>query len=282
MKRRNIFLSITFSCLQIACVSQVTVASAPAENPYLAVAGHNPFGLVSPPSPTVQDIRTPPPEITLNGIMTIFGDKRALFKMRTQSGEEKSFILSEGQRDGDIELLSVDIKQNTITVNNRGVIQTVAICKAPVLPMIENPVAANGGVNQAANDNSKNSGNPDQMSAPEFQNVNGQPTTFQPGYQAGLAGSKAASSTDKGTTANGAAANGNQNSDGSNPASANFSTPKMDPWWIRGSKMVEQARLDSADAVLHGTADPQPLTPLTPPGTPANLIGPSQLFFEHM
>jgi hypothetical protein len=277
MKRRNIFLSITLGCLQIARASQVAVPGAPAENPYLAVAGHNPFGLVSQPSPTVQDIKTPPPEITLNGIMTIFGDKRALFKVRTQSGEEKSCILSEGQRDGDIELLSVDVKGGTITVNNHGVIQTIAICKTPVLPLTGNQPAANG-VNQAVNDASKISSNPDQTPAPEIQNPNGQPpSAFQPTHQAGPANSKPASFTGNGTTENGTVANNNQN-----PGVSKSAAPKVDPWWVRGSKMVEQARVDSANAVFNGTADPQPLTPLTPPGTPATLIGSEQLFFDHM
>jgi hypothetical protein len=260
MKPRKLLIIFTLGYLQIARAEQDA-------NPYLAIAGHNSFGLSPLSSSSVQDSKTPPPAITLNGLMTIFGDKRALFKVRAQSGEEKSCILSEGQRDEDIELLSVDMKKDTITVNNHGIIQKIAICKTAILPMIENKVAANGGINPAANDNSKFSSNATQTPAPEVQNANGQPAAFQSGYQVGAANSKTASSAD-----NGATANDNQNS----------SAPQIDPWWVRGSKMVEQSRVQSADAVLNGTASPLPLTPLTPPGTPANLISSEQMFFDHM
>ena len=265
MKCRNFLLIFTLGCLQIARASQDA-------NPYQAIVGHNSFGLSPLPSPDVQDSKSPPPEITLNGLMTIFGDKRALFKVRVQSGEEKSCILLEGQRDGDIELLAVDMKKDTIIVNNHGVIQTITICKTQVLPMIENTVTANGGNNAAANNNSKFSSNPNQTFSQEFQNGNSQPTAFQSGYQAGSANPQNSSSPGNGVTAN-----NDQNSGG-----ANSSTPQIDPWWVRGSKMVEQSRVQSADAVANGTASPLPLTPLTPPGTPANLIGSEQMFFDHM
>ena len=270
MRCRDFFFIFTLGCLQIAARASQDA------NPYLAIAGHNSFGLSPLPTPSVQDPKTPPPEITLNGLMTIFGDKRALFKVRARSGEEKSCILSEGQRDGDIELLSVDMKEDAITVNNHGVIQKITICKTAILPMIENKVAANGGINPTSNGNSKFSSNQNQTPAPEFQNANGQPGAFQSGYQVGAANSKTASSVGNNTTGN-----DNQNSDGSNPAAENSSAP-VDPWWIRGSKMVEQSRVQSADAVANGTASPLPLTPLTPPGTPANLIGSEQMFFDHM
>jgi hypothetical protein len=279
MKRTGIFLTAMLGCLQIACVAEAAAADDPSVNPYLVIAKHNSFGLVILPAPTVQDAGTPPPEITLNGIMAISDDKRALFKVRDQSsGKEKSYILSEGQRDGDIELLSVEMKNSTITVNNHGVVQTIAICKTPVFPPVENTVAAAGGVNPSANGNPGISNGFDQTPAPEFQSANGQSTSFQSGYQAGWsANSKTPSSTDNGSTAN-----NDQNSGGSNSGGPNSSAPKTDPWWVRGSEAVERARVETAYEVLNGTAAPAPLTPLTPPGTPANLIGSEQLFFNHM
>jgi hypothetical protein len=60
-----------------------------------------------------------------------------------------------------------------------------------------------------------------------------------------------------------------------------FALDGTEPWWLAGSKLTEQARLRSAADVQAGLADPQPLTPLTPPGTPANLIGPDQAYFVH-
>jgi hypothetical protein len=254
------FIIVTLGCLQIARASQDA-------NPYLSIVAHNPFGLVPTPSPDIQDAKISPPEITLNGIITIFGDKRALFKVRESPAEEKSCLLSEGERDGDIELLSVDVQRSTVTVNNHGVTQTIAICKTVLPSPGANSVAANGGADLPGNFNSGISNDPNQISGAQFQNENGQPTAFQSGYQVGAANSQNPSS-----AGNGATANNNQNS----------GTPKIDPWWVRGSKMVEQSRVQSADAVASGTASPLPLTPLTPPGTPANLIGSDQMFFDHM
>ena len=46
-----------------------------------------------------------------------------------------------------------------------------------------------------------------------------------------------------------------------------------------GSKNIEASRIATAALVESGQADPYPLTPYTPPGTPAALIGPGQLYF---
>ncbi len=93
-------------------------------NPYHTVVEHNVFGLKPSPMTTSQTGETPP-QIILNGIMTIFGDRRALFKTPATSTmfgpvKERSYMLAEGQRDGEIELLSVDMKAGAIKVNNHG------------------------------------------------------------------------------------------------------------------------------------------------------------------
>ena len=75
------------------------------------------FGLKPPPPPpTPEANKPPPPKITLQGITTFVGIKRVLFKvqMPPKPGDppkgEQSFILAEGQRDGDIEVLEIDDK----------------------------------------------------------------------------------------------------------------------------------------------------------------------------
>src|SRR5260221_1646891 len=276
-------LVLTLGCLQIASIVQAAVPNTTDANPYFAIVGHNSFGLVPPPSPTVQDANIPPPEITLNGITTIFGDKRALFKVRTQSpANEKSCMLSEGQRDGDIEMLSVDVKKNSITVNNQGVIQTIPICRTPVVLFMANASMQGGNGSLAANNNPRISNGPNQFPAPEFQNSDGQSVAFQSGYQAGGYQSGTDKSKTPSSADNGANDGGNKNSGVADANGSNSSAPKLEPWWVRGSKMVERTRMQSANAVLKGMADPQPLTPLTPPGTPAELIGSDQLYFDHM
>ncbi len=221
---------------------------------------------------TVAMSQTPPAEITLNGLMTIFDEKRALFKICEQnSNAEKDLTLSEGETASGIELISVDLTNAQIKVNNRGTLQVISISKAQwalfepdVVPDAWDAYTG-GASNYAEIVRWQN-----RMLAAEAQNKN----ENSPAYStaSGVSGSEGNSS-------------GNSDSSSSQnqiAGSADNSTPTQDPWWVRGSKLVEQARIQSAQDVLNGTADPQPLTPLTPRSTPAALIGPDRLFFDHM
>ena len=91
----------------------------------------NVFGLKPPPPPPDPEAnKPPPPKITLQGITTFGGIKRALFKvqMPPKPGDpakgEQSFILAEGQRDGDIEVLEINDEPGSefVKVNNFGTI----------------------------------------------------------------------------------------------------------------------------------------------------------------
>jgi len=111
-------------------------------NPYSVIFQHNVFGLVPPPSPTDASAAViPPSDITLNGIMNVFGSKYALFKVKTD--KDKSYFLGEGQSDGEIELLSVNDGSGTIKVKNYGIVQTIALAKPPA-PVSAPPAATPG------------------------------------------------------------------------------------------------------------------------------------------
>ena len=98
--------------------------------PYQGIVDRNVFGLKAPaPPPDPEANKPPPPKITLQGITTFGGIKRALFKVQIppKPGDpakgEQSFILAEGQRDGDIEVLEIDPKPpGSVKVNNFGTI----------------------------------------------------------------------------------------------------------------------------------------------------------------
>src|SRR5690242_6956477 len=88
------------------------MASSPV-HPYSGIVQSNVFRLRSPPIDRVAEPSPPLPKITLEGITTIFGDKRALFKVTysrnpAQAGKEQAFIIREGERDGPIEVLEMD------------------------------------------------------------------------------------------------------------------------------------------------------------------------------
>jgi hypothetical protein len=121
-------------------VNAVTT-DAPA-NPYQTIVDRNVFSLKPPPPPPgPEETKAPPVKITLTGITTIVG-KRALMKAPAPPGKpgepakpELSFILSEGQRDGDIEVLEIDEKGGNVKVNNAGIVVTLNIDKdGPKLP----------------------------------------------------------------------------------------------------------------------------------------------------
>ena len=165
-------------------------------DPYAIVVARNIFGLNPPP----------PPKITPNGIMTIFGQLQVLFKVAGTPKPggappaDEPYILSEGQRQDDIEVVKIDEKNSIVTFNNHGETQTLPLvttlpsstpAAAPAgpgggrpgghfSPGIVNPGGGNfngtvGGSNRGNGNSGGNSGhasvqNPlaDQMPPPDF------------------------------------------------------------------------------------------------------------------
>ena len=108
-------------------------------NPYAVIATRNLFRL-NPPRTVVPDTppREPSARITVNGIMTILGGApQVLFKVVSPATPptpaEKSYILSEGQQQDDIEVRHVDIETRVVTFNNHGVVQEIPLGQAPPL-----------------------------------------------------------------------------------------------------------------------------------------------------
>jgi len=102
-----------------------------ADSPYGAISSQNIFKLKPTAKPEeVKPAAPPAPKVTLTGITTIFGNKRALFKVQMpprppEPAKEQSFILAEGQRDGDVEVLEIDEKNNTVKLDDFGTVMTV-------------------------------------------------------------------------------------------------------------------------------------------------------------
>ncbi|HZL41688.1 MAG TPA: hypothetical protein VFD66_00240 [Verrucomicrobiae bacterium] len=113
-------------------------------NPYQGIVDRNLFNLK--PMPRIEDPVNPagpPPKITLTGFTTILGDKRVLFKIQLPAKppnptKDQSFIMTEGQRDDDIEVLQIDEKAGVAKFNNHGTIQTLDLAtdgtKPPNVP----------------------------------------------------------------------------------------------------------------------------------------------------
>jgi hypothetical protein len=250
-------------------------------NPYCVIFQHNVFGLIPPP-PADINTSAPLPDITLNGIMTVFDRKYALFKLRAMGG--KSYLLGEGQCDGEIKLLSVDDRAGVIRVNNHGVVQTIALAKPPVL------LSAPGIAPVAGADNVQIPAETIPLPAIENNPAIAATPVAQTRYavvgagnsQGGSSGNNPPSSGASGSQASGASGGSQASGDsGSQTSGDSGSTPKLDPepWWFVAGRNLEAARIATAGLVASGEAEPYPLTPFTPAGTPANLIGDGQLYF---
>ena len=126
------------SLLLAGCFSLTVRATdvAAVGNPYVSVVARNIFGLLPIPTNNPADQAAPPveppPKITPNGIMTIFGNLQVLFKVATkpppgQPPKDDSYVLTEGERQDEIEVVKIDGKAGMVTFNNHGTIQELPL-----------------------------------------------------------------------------------------------------------------------------------------------------------
>ena len=107
-------------------LSALAVAPDASTSQYRNIPDRNVFGLRPPPvGPAATNPPAALPKITLTGITTILGNKRALMKvapngMKPGDPKEQSLILTEGQREGEIEVLQIDENRGSVKVNNSG------------------------------------------------------------------------------------------------------------------------------------------------------------------
>ena len=113
-------------------------SAGPLVNPYHLIPDRNVFGLRPPVPAASAQAQAPVQKIILTGITTILGDKRALMKTQPppgRSGEkEHSLILTEGQREAGVEVLAIDVKAGSVTVNNSGTVMTLTFEKNGAKP----------------------------------------------------------------------------------------------------------------------------------------------------
>src|ERR1700722_16422629 len=104
-------------------------------NPYAPIVVRNIFDLNPPQAPAPAVDANPPPKITPNGIMSIFGQLQVLFKGAEppkpgKPAEDQSYILTEGERQDDIEVTKIDQKASVVTFNNHGIVQELPLANA--------------------------------------------------------------------------------------------------------------------------------------------------------
>jgi len=129
----NLFRKISL-CLAIIFPWRMDVfanSGASSDNPYAQIVTRNVFALATSASSASSTPTEPLPTITPNGIMSVFGSVQTLFKVTDgQPAGQKSYILGEGQREDNIEVVRIDEKSAVVTFNNHGTIQELPLVAA--------------------------------------------------------------------------------------------------------------------------------------------------------
>lgn len=142
-----------FGFLLIAA-SVFAMAPNRAFNDYDGIVSRNLFNLREPLTKIPEPITNAPPmNLNLTGITTMLGYKLAMLRTHPPPKPgtpptDQTLTLTEGQREGDIEVLQIDEKAGRVKVNNGGTIMTLTFEKdglkpAQVLPTNLPPGASN-------------------------------------------------------------------------------------------------------------------------------------------
>ena len=137
MKVAGILIPVAAVALALAnglCAQDGAVS----DKPYSSIVTRNIFGLV--PIPVVDPATLlpppePPPKITPNGIMTIFGRLQVLFKVAVkpppgQPQKDATYVMNEGERQDEITVLKIDSKAGAVTFDNHGTVQELSLVPA--------------------------------------------------------------------------------------------------------------------------------------------------------
>jgi hypothetical protein len=119
----------------LVCAGVYGATPDPGGRQYDVIAPRNIFGLKPEPQAVAPPpVTAPQARIILSGISTITGYKLALLKVQApakpgEAPREQSLMLTEGQRDGDVQVLQIDEKNGRVKVNNSGTITTLTFEK---------------------------------------------------------------------------------------------------------------------------------------------------------
>ncbi len=164
----------------LVCVAAKATVPDFSRNPYQGIAERNVFGLK--PAPVDSKPLPPPPpalKIILSGITTILPRPLALLKAQMparppEPAKEESYILTAGQRDGEIEVIEINAEEGSVKVRNSGIVTVLTLDKdgaklpATLPPASPLAVAPTNAVGYAA---------PASTPSPSLSSVPGAPST---------------------------------------------------------------------------------------------------------
>jgi len=134
--RCNLKMLVAISLGMLGATATLAIVPDQTKDQYQTIPERNVFGLRPPQAQAPPaNASAPLPKITLTGITTILDSKRALMKVAPSGGKqvdpakELSLILTEGQREGDIEVLQIDERAGSVKVNNSGTVMLLTFEK---------------------------------------------------------------------------------------------------------------------------------------------------------
>lgn len=255
MKIAGRFLAIAVGVACLAPVGRGAVA-AESEPPFAVIASRNVFGLLAIPTnnPAEESAALASlPKITPNGIMNIFGKAQVLFKVAVKpqpgppnnNNKDASYVMCEGERQDEIEVVKINEAASTVTFNNHGMVQE--------LPLVAtNPTGPGAGPGPGGP-----GGNPG-MAGPHGPSMRGGAVPPPMGMgnrfsQSGPTGGNPGSTGMSDMSSQGGAVGTGQ---------INNQTEALTP--EAQVLLMEKNRLDTQDEVIKGTMPPLPPTAITP------------------
>ncbi len=220
---------------------------------------------------------TAPLAVKLNGVCNLFGDRCAILTVNP-APDAPSLILSEGESENGIKLITVDMVANCVRIENGGQRQTLRLSGAANNDFI---ASADGGKFLAR-------GVDGLVGTPGADGLVAEILPGNPGWgtlpampTGSVAHSKPNANSGQSSTTEPSAVPAQPTVGNTFSATATLINP-ADNEWYQESLSIEQSRKDNAAQVLSGEQEPWPATPLTPPGTPAALVGNGMYFSNHL
>jgi hypothetical protein len=123
-------------CGAVGITLNASAVNADGLNPYTAIVDRNVFNLRPPPPPVTNVVDTAPAsKVTLLGIVVSPGFKQVMFKTAVGTPpKETSYALAEGERAGDIEVLTIDQNAGTVRLKNKSEEQNLSMEKDAMKP----------------------------------------------------------------------------------------------------------------------------------------------------
>jgi len=191
---------------------------------------------------------------------------------RGENSQSTSFMLSEGESQFGIKLLAVDVAGQRVQIERYNQKSFLNLCGTPNLTAA---AAVPAVVATTTNPSAPGALSVEGYLASEaVQRIKAGNPLWVP--------TASASRQNTGSGADNAGAANSENSANNSSASTAFPEDFTKELWYQDSLVIEQERAATAADVLSGQKTPFPRTPLTPPGTPGQLLDRETIYADHI